>query len=124
MSRPVAVSPVDQEAFYLLARLSLANRPIGAPLLVMMEIYEAGPGVRYPTGIALSLSQMSTFVHGIRKLVQLASVATWREMSPDHVGPVVSEMVRAQRGMTDTEIQRFMATGQLPDLSKPPEEES
>ncbi|MFY1587253.1 hypothetical protein ACN267_22400 [Micromonospora sp. WMMD734] len=101
--------------------LNMAHGSTGEPQRIVLETYDADPEARQPVGIfPLSIRQASHLLRGMRGLLRLAEVTTWVDHPPtgDNTS-FVSQLSQAQRGLSDTEIARFLATGILPDHSDP-----
>ncbi|MFG2064100.1 hypothetical protein ACGFIK_22075 [Micromonospora sp. NPDC048871] len=118
------ISADGQEVINLRLVLSMAHTPMGAPLLVMLETYDTDPEARQPAGaFPLSIRQAGNLSRGITGLLRLARHTTWCDQLPGANAPLFTNLVQAQRGLSDEEIAQFLSTGRMPDLSESPEDD-
>ncbi|MFE9183277.1 hypothetical protein ACFYMB_08085 [Micromonospora haikouensis] len=117
VSRPILVTAGDREAVSVRATLSMAHGPLGEPVLVVVETYDANPEARQPVAtFPLSIRQASHLLRGMRGLLRLAEATTWVEHPGSDNSSLRTHPVQAQRGLSDVEIARFLATGVFPDI--------
>ncbi|MEV5819639.1 hypothetical protein ABUL04_08765 [Micromonospora harpali] len=114
-SRPILVTADDREAVSVRSTLSMAHGPLGEPVRVVIETYDANPEARQPVAsFPLSIRQASHLLRGMRGLLRLAEATTWVERPASdnlHTHPV-----QALCGLSEVEIARFLATGVFPDI--------
>ncbi|WP_189044270.1 hypothetical protein [Micromonospora sonchi] len=109
---------------HLRLALNIAHTPMDAPLLVLLETYDTNPEVRQPaSAFPLSIRQAGELSRGITGLLRLAQHTTWCDQPQGSAQLLFTKLVEAQRGLSDEEIEKFLATGRKPDLSESAEDD-